>query len=338
MVASANPLDSCWGGVVTRVGSLWRCWCCWRVWWRPRRVRRVGTAGVRPMVGMWGCRRRGWWILVLGSTVDGVDAGGGAFGGVRSFQVTGRGGVPASGVGAVVVNVTVTAPVGAGYVTVFPAGDSRPEASNVNFSAGETVANSVVAKVGAGGEISVYASTGAEVLIDVLAYFLSGSDYSGLSPARLVDTRPGRSTVDGLDAGGGAFGGVRSFQVTGRGGVPASGVGAVVVNVTVTAPVGAGYVTVFPAGDSRPNASNVNFSAGETVANSVIAKVGAGGEISVYASTGAEVLIDVLGYFPSGSDYSACRRRGWWILVLVGRRLMVWMRVVGRLVGCGRFR
>ena len=61
-----------------------------------------------------------------------------------------------------------------------------------------------------------------------------------LSPARLLDTRAGQTTVDGLFEATGAVaaGGQVDLPVVGRGGVPSSGVGAVVVNVTVTGPLG----------------------------------------------------------------------------------------------------
>ena len=70
-------------------------------------------------------------------------------------------------------------------------------------------------------------------------------------------------------------------QVTGRGGVPADAA-AVVLNVTVVQARAGGYVTVFPCGESIPNASNVNYVAGQTVPNAVVAKVGVGGKVCVF--------------------------------------------------------
>ena len=89
-------------------------------------------------------------------------------------------------------------------------------------------------------------------------------------------------------------------QVGGRGGVPVDAVAAV-LNVTVTEAQGAGFATVFPCGVDRPNASSVNFVAGSTVANGVIAKLGAGGvnvgKVCVFVSQPTHVLVDVAGYF-----------------------------------------
>ncbi len=237
------------------------------------------------------------------STVDGQFNGDGQFAGQRVVQVTGRGGVPTSGVGAVVLNVTATGSQRTGHTTVYPGGSFRPNASNLNFAPGVTIPNSVVAKVGVDGTINVYNSSPVDLIIDVSGWFPKVSDYTGLEPARLADTRAGRDTVDGLDAGLGAFSGNRSLQVAGRGGVPADGVGSAVLNVTVVARKSSGYTTVYPSGGSRPNSSNVNFSGGDTVANSVFAKVGSDGKIMLYNSSGTDVIVDVVGWLPKTADY-----------------------------------
>ena len=116
-----------------------------------------------------------------------------------------------------------------------------------------------------------------------------------------MDTRGGVPTIDGRYVGGGPVGAGRSalLTVAGRGGVPVSGVGAVVVNVTVTQPTSGGFVTVWPAGQPRPNASSVNFAAGQTVANLVVVPLGGDGQISLFNYAGsAEFVVDVLGWLP----------------------------------------
>jgi hypothetical protein len=66
------------------------------------------------------------------------------------------------------------------------------------------------------------------------------------------------------------------------------------LNVTVTNPRGAGFVTVFPCGGAVPNSSNVNFGVGETIANAVVVKL-AGGAVCLYTSAAADVIVDVSG-------------------------------------------
>ena len=225
-----------------------------------------------------------------------------------NLTVTGRGGVPASGAGAVALNVTATNPSASSYLTVWPAGAGRPTASNLNFAAGQTVPNMVIVPVGAGGQISMFNNSGGvDVVVDVLGWFPTGASYTGLTPARLMDTRAGQVTIDGQAAGGGQVGPAASVNltVTGRGGVPGSGVGAVALNVTATNPSASSYLTVWPAGAARPTASNLNFVGGETVPNMVVVPVGANGQISLFNNAGGvDVIVDVLGWFPTGASYT----------------------------------
>ena len=90
--------------------------------------------------------------------------------------------------------------------------------------------------------------------------------------------------------------------------VPTTGVDSVVVNVTVTAPTSAGYVTVFPGDQPLPNASNLNFVPGQTVPNLAFVKLSTGGPpptpgwiavFNLYGNT--HVVVDTFGYFTSDS-------------------------------------
>ena len=222
------------------------------------------------------------------------------------LPVLGQGGVPASGVAAVVLNVTVAAPSGAGFLTVFPDGATRPTASNLNFVAGQTVPNLVVVPVGANGKVALYNGSGGstDVLADVAGYYLSGTPaepgaFVSVGPVRVLDTRKGT----GVPVARVAAKATLHLPVLGQGGVPASGVAAVVLNVTVAAPSGAGFLTVFPDGATRPTASNLNFVAGQTVPNLVVVPVGANGKVALYNGSGGstDVLADVAGYYLSGT-------------------------------------
>ncbi|MCE6998286.1 putative Ig domain-containing protein [Saccharothrix sp. S26] len=225
-------------------------------------------------------------------------SGPGALGARSSLDVTavGRGGVPAEGVGAVVLNLTGTEATADTYVTAFPAGEAVPLASNLNLTAGRTAPNLAIVKVGAGGRVSLYNHNGSvHLVVDVAGWFPVGSDYHGLTPARALDTR----------AAGGAVGPRRSVDVpvTGFAGVPATGVGAVVVNLTGTEPTADTYVSAYPAGEAVPLASNLNLTAGQTAPNLAIVKVGAGGRISLYNNNGAtHLVVDVLGWIAAGAD------------------------------------
>ncbi|HET9655021.1 MAG TPA: hypothetical protein VFP72_06690, partial [Kineosporiaceae bacterium] len=241
-------------------------------------------------------------VRLLG-TRTGVGASKGALGpgGSVALQVTGRGGVPTSGVGAVVLNLTGTEPARSTYLTVYPTGEARPLASNLNLAAGQTVPNLVIAKVGAGGSVTIVNDVGStHVVADVAGWYATGSYYHPLTPTRILDTRSGvgsarapvgpASTID--------------LKVGGMGGVPASGAVAVALNVTATDPTAPTYVTAYPSGTSRPLASNLNLPPGGTAAAVVQVKLGTGGQVSLFNAQGSlELIADVTGWFAASGEY-----------------------------------
>jgi hypothetical protein len=239
------------------------------------------------------------------STVDGLLAGTGVVGAasITTLPVAGRPGIPADAV-AVVLNVTVTEPDGPGFATVFPCGGQRPTASNVNYTPGLTIPNLVVAKIGARGAVCIFSQASTHLVADVLGFFPSGTTYVPIDPARLLDTRADGATIDGAGVGAGApaAAAVTVVHVGGRGGVAADATTAV-LNVTVTGPAGPGFVTLYPCGPTPestppPLASNLNFSAGQTIANAVVAKIGDGGNVCIFNSQATDLIADVSGYFP----------------------------------------
>ncbi|MFD9517369.1 hypothetical protein [Streptomyces sp. NPDC059979] len=221
--------------------------------------------------------------------------------GSTRVKVGGNGAIP-EGVTAVALNVTVTNTTSAGHVTAFPEGTERPTTSNVNFEAGESVPNLVIVPVGKNGYVEL-ANRGADavdLIADVTGYFTrtEAAGYTPMTPARFVDTREGLGTSRGQLPGQTTFG----TRIGGLRGVPQN-ISAVALNVTVTNPKEAGHLTVFPSGGSIPTTSNVNFRAGQTVANSVIVPVGPDGSINVRnaAWAGTDVVVDVVGYYSADS-------------------------------------
>jgi hypothetical protein len=231
-----------------------------------------------------------------------------------SFPVDGRGGVPASGVSAVVLNVTVTAPTGPGVITAYASGAAVPTAttaSNLNYVKAQTVPNLVVAPVGANGQVSLVnissQHSSVQLVADVAGYFIGGvptavGTFGSVSPARLLDTRA--ATEVGGIRGPIAAGRSVSFQVDGKGGVPASDVSAVVLNVTVTGPTGPGVITAYASGAAVPTAttaSNLNYVKAQTVPNLVVAPVGADGQVSLVnissQHSSVNLIADVAGYY-----------------------------------------
>ncbi len=219
-------------------------------------------------------------------------------GGTLQLKVAGRGGVPADGVDAVVLNLTVTDAPAGGYVTAYPSGAVRPTASSLNYVKNTTIANQVIAKVGAGGQVALYVRQSTHLIADVEGYYPTGAAYTSLAPSRILDTREGL----GASAGKVGTGTQVSLKVTELAGVPDD---AVAVAVTVTQPSPGGYVTVYPDGTPRPTASNINVTKGRTIAGLVLAKVGATGKVNLYTSTTAHLVADVVGWVPAHGDYHA---------------------------------
>jgi|CXWL01.1.fsa_nt_gi uncharacterized protein (DUF1501 family) len=212
-----------------------------------------------------------------------------------NLKVTGRGGVPTNAK-AVALNVTVTEPSSGSYLTVWPAGDTRPLASSVNMVRGQTVPNMVFARVGADGMVSVYNNSGAaHVVVDVVGAFADNAPgrFVALQPSRVLDTREGYGAPQapvGQDP--------LLLRLMGTGGVPGNGVSAVLLNVTAVTPTANTFITVYPAGGERPLASNLNATAGQIIPNMVLARLGTNGSAALYNNEGTvDLVADVMGYF-----------------------------------------
>ncbi len=222
--------------------------------------------------------------------------------GVISLPVAGRGGVPATGASAVVLTVTGV-DSSPGFVTVWPTGTTRPTASNLNTTrAGQTSAVQVVVPVGSDGTVSLYTSGGGHLLADVAGWYetvgrATSGRFGALAPTRLLDTRNGTGAAAGRRGAGATV----TVPVAGLGGVPASGASSVVLSVT-SVDSSPGFVTVWPAGQARPTASNLNADfSGQVVAAHVVVPVGAGGSVSLFTSGGGHLLVDVVGWFTDGA-------------------------------------
>ncbi|WP_035799734.1 right-handed parallel beta-helix repeat-containing protein [Kitasatospora mediocidica] len=218
--------------------------------------------------------------------------------GQDNLQVTGVNGVPATGVTAVTLNVTVTAPTSSGFLTVYPT-ETGSLSSNLNWTAGETIANQVTVPV-IGGKIAFRQGGGngtVHVIADLAGYYsASGSVFTAVGPVRALDTRAGIGVPTGTPVP--ALSTV-DLQVTGRNGVPATGVTAVTLNVTVTAPTSSGFLTVYPHGQALPTASSLNWTPGETIPNLVTVPV-VDGKVSFFSGGGngtVHIVADVAGYY-----------------------------------------
>ncbi len=240
-----------------------------------------GLLYIQAPVGQAGIRVEGIGQTLLASAVSG--------GNELAVPVAGGStGVPGDAE-AISLNVTVTQPRGPGYLTVYPCGAGRPGTSNVNFTAGQTIANAVVVGVGSKGRVCIYASATAHVVVDYAGYFPAGSPFTPTKPQRLTDTR--------TSAGKPSAGSDTAVQLP-------SGAAAGALMVTVADPAARGWVSAYPCGTAWPGTSTVNFAPGQTVAGGAIVPAGADRKVCVRTSTDAHIIVDLMGTIGAGKGFA----------------------------------
>ncbi len=247
---------------------------------------------------------------------DSTGAGQGPLtaGAIRVITVDSFGGLPPSGVTAVVVNVTAVAPTISTFLSIFPDGVPNPGTSNLNPSAGTALANLVEVGVSTAGKIDVFNVVGTvNVVVDIEGYVSAAPTglYTPTTPLRICDTRapgpgvaPNRCNTAGLSPIGPES--TRTFAVSGYGSpVPGTGVSAVVFNLTAIAPTVSTVLTAFAAGTAKPNASNLNLAAHTALPNRVIVPVtctGGACSVSIWNGAGSvNIAVDLDGWFTTAT-------------------------------------
>ncbi len=186
-----------------------------------------------------------------------------------TVPIAGKVNVPPTGASAVVINVTVADTKVGGFVTVYPAGAPVPTASNLNYTAGSTRANSVTVGLGTGGAISIFNSGQSDVIVDVTGYFIgsdalaTGGQYYPQDPYRTLDSR---APHYGPMAYGDGYFALYGF------GDPSidQHITALAVNITAVGPAAGGWFTAWNGQGNPPSSSTVNFAKGATTPNMAI--------------------------------------------------------------------
>lgn len=196
------------------------------------------------------------------------------------------------------LNLTVVPDASLKYLTLWPSGQRQPYVSTLN-SDGRVKANAAIIPAGNNGGVSVYVTDPTQVVLDIDGYFVPSATASGLAfypvtPCRVADTRQTEGPLGGpfISAGGS-----RAFPLqSGNCKLPASAQ-AYSLNVTAVPHTTLGYLTIWPTAETQPYVSTLNASTGAVTANAAIVAAGNGGEISVFVSDAADVVLDVNGYF-----------------------------------------
>jgi hypothetical protein len=182
---------------------------------------------------------------------------------------------------AVVINLTVTAATSTTFATVYPGDQGRPDVSNTNVQAGKDKAALVMVKVPANGTIRIYNALGSvQFVADVVGFYRGGADpatFAGRvlplsAPLRAIDTRPDNMRLGTGQSESWTFDPFMASLNNQPGVCPCGGL---ILNVTGTDATGPTFLTVYPFA-SHPDASTVNFTSGEAVANLTVAKLAPG--------------------------------------------------------------
>ncbi|MFN3255065.1 MAG: hypothetical protein ACE37B_05180 [Ilumatobacter sp.] len=208
--------------------------------------------------------------------------------------------VSAPGAAAVALNITGINAAGTGYITAHPC-DVEPATATVNLRTGETTPNLVVVAPDEAGNVCVTVTgTSTHLTVDRFATFTNGDAIATIEPARAYDSRD--------------VTGARAATTTHRISLadtpiddPES-VEALFLNLAIVRADGAGFATAWPCRESQPGTANVNFAPGDTVSNFVTVAPDTEGEICIVATTGADVVVDVLGSARAGFDGFTPRR------------------------------
>lgn len=207
---------------------------------------------------------------------------------INYLTIAGHGGVPANA-SAVLVNMTVTNTPEAGWLRAWPCGQAIPDTSNLNYTAGQTVANGALLALGERGRLCFQATTEVDVIVDVTGWQGAGGSlgFASNGPERLFDSR----------TTGAAVGATTIVRIA----IPGKTPRAATLNVTAVQPAGEGHITLWPCDQAHPVTSSLNFSAGEVIANSVTVGVSAKGEVCLDSSVRTDVVIDLAGSWAQGS-------------------------------------
>jgi surface antigen len=218
-----------------------------------------------------------------------------------AVQVSGRAGIPAGGVGTAVLNVTVTGPAAAGYLTSYPSGAARPGSRSVSFGAAATVSELVPARLGTDGKVRLYASATTHLLAEVVGWYPTTGHLVPVTPTRVLDTRSGLGAPKVRVPAGGTV----DLPVAGAGVVPATGASAVALDVSAAAPSAAGWLTAYPTGSARPVTAHVGYDATASMTGMVVTRLGTGGKVTIHSTAQTDLLVDVVGWFRTGADHVA---------------------------------
>lgn len=211
---------------------------------------------------------------------------------------------------AALVNLTFISTSADGFLIAWQPGSTTPPSSNINGQGGKVAANSSVVPIDAAGNVIVFTSTRAHVIVDVVGFFdvvvggvATAGRFAATAPIRAADTRVPASATNVFISAPDGTETVVNVPIVGRYGITSANSSvAVIVTAISGATTESGFVVVYPHGGAQPTSSNVNVNGdGDTRANLVVVPLGANGSIDLRLHVTEYVLVDVVGSFTDGA-------------------------------------
>ncbi|QXJ21652.1 hypothetical protein AGRA3207_002527 [Actinomadura graeca] len=229
-----------------------------------------------------------------------------------TFQAAGAGAIPATGVSAVVTNLSVYGANAFGWINAYPS-DEPTTVSTLTYAANETTNTEDFTKLTGTGQITVKnnGSGTVDIAVSARGYFLdaasstAGNEYYPVDTAFLYDTRVGK--VTGSPAHAAAPIPANSsvtVDVAGQLGIPATGATAVALNVAALNQTAQGALTVRPSDQTDTNLPVVNYNPSETDSSFVVTQLTATGKL-IFRNSGTgpvDLAVSVRGYFKGAAD------------------------------------
>jgi len=215
---------------------------------------------------------------------------------------------------AALVNLTFISTSSDGFLTAWLPRSTLPPSSNINGQGGQAAANASIVPIDADGNVMIFSSTRAHVIVDVIGFFdvapggaATGGRFAPTAPVRAADTRSPATATNVYSVGSDGAEKLVNVPIAGRYGITSANSAVAVIVTAISGPADfGGYVVVKPHAGNEPPSSNVNVNGfGDIRANLVVVPLGADGSIDLRLSNVAQVLVDVVGSFTDGTAPSS---------------------------------
>jgi hypothetical protein len=198
-----------------------------------------------------------------------------------------------------VIKVTVPGNAPAGSLSVYPSGAAWNGHVTMSLVGGSTISQQLTVRLGTDGGVTIRnnSATAVHLIVEVLGYYQGGTPteagtFAALD-SRILDTRAGNALLPGRRI---------TLALPGRGGIPAGGASAVVLNIAVLSPRATGLLSV-TTGDGRQATVHMRFLGNSTAPQPMqtqrVVKVNSDGKLTFSQSStaGVHLVIDLMGYF-----------------------------------------